>query len=176
MRRDLTELLAARLGGETVVVGIGNPHRGDDAAGCLVARCLRESAGAAARSSLRIVEAEEVPESFLGPILRPPPNAVVLVDAVELGEPPGTVALLEVEEVEDREASTHRAPLSLLAGYIRAETGADVFVLGIQPGGRELGTPPSDEVRKTAGILADVLEAAAILAAFPKPQQEVATC
>jgi hydrogenase 3 maturation protease len=157
---NLTERLAARLGRETVVVGIGNPHRGDDAAGCLVARHLQESAWSAALPSLRVVDAEEVPESFLGLIVRPPPDTVILVDAVDLGEPPGTAALLEVEELEDREGSTHRPPLSLVAHYIRAETGADVFMLGIQPGKREVGAPPSVEIQKAAASLALVLEAA----------------
>ncbi len=165
--QDLTERLANRLGRDTVVVGVGNPSRGDDAAGCLVAMALREAEEERGTVGLRIVEAEEVPESFLGPIVRPSPDTVVLVDAVELGESPGSVALLEVEELAEREASTHQAPLSLVAHYIRRETGADVFVLGIQPGGREVGAAPSAEIREASGVLADLLEAAAILASLP---------
>jgi hydrogenase 3 maturation protease len=157
---SLTELLAARAGRQTVVVGIGNPHRGDDAAGCLVARNLRDSAQSARFPRLKVVEAEEVPESFLGLIVRPRPDTVILVDAVELGEPPGTAALLEVEDLEDRASSTHSPPLSLVAHYIRAQTGADVFLLGIQPGERGLGTSPSVEVQDAATHLAHVLEEA----------------
>jgi len=157
---SLPELLAARLVGETVVVGVGNPLRGDDAAGCVVARTLRESTELAAIPGLRVVEAEEVPESFLDLIIRPRPDTVILVDAVEMGEPPGSAALLEVGELEDREGSTHRPSLSLVAHYIRAETGADVFLLGIQPGEREPGAPLSVEVREAATSLANVLEAA----------------
>ncbi len=170
---DLVLSLAARLGRETVVVGIGNPLCGDDAAGCLVARHLRESRGPVGSAQrvvapgLRIVEAEEVPESFLDLIVRPAPDTVVLVDAVELGEPPGTVALLEVDDVALREASTHRAPLSLLAQYIQAESGAEVLLLAIQPGDREPGLSPTAEVVEASRVLADLLETAAILASLP---------
>jgi len=179
-RSGLAARLATRLGRETVVVGIGNPLRGDDAAGCLVAGALRELlAGEPQEPSrdprpgpphhrLRVVEAEEVPESFLGPIACPTPDTVVLVDAIHLGEPPGTVAMLEVDEIGDHEASTHRVPLSILAHFLRAESGADVFVLGIQPGRREVGAAPCDEVLESAGILAQVLEEAAILAGLPE--------
>jgi hydrogenase maturation protease len=165
---DLAERVAARLGRETVVVGVGNPMRGDDVAGCLVTRALREGEAVRGALGLRIVEAEDVPESFLGPIVDPEPDTVILVDAVELQESPGTIALLEVDDLVEREASTHQAPLALVAEYIHRETGADVFVLGIQPGGRELGSTPSIEVRQSARFLAEVLETAAVLADLPE--------
>lgn len=158
---SLRDLLAARLRGDTVVVGIGNPYRGDDGVGSLVACLLLEAQARGGRFFQRVIDAEEVPEAFLGPITRPPPDTVVLVDAAELGEVPGTVALLEVEELAGREVSTHSAPLSLLARFVREETGADVFVLGIQPGLREVGTPPGPGILATATALARLLEAVA---------------
>jgi len=178
--QDLVERLAVRFGRETMVVGIGNPWRGDDGAGCLVARFLGSPDGPGSGSApggarvpglgdpklhLRVIDAEEVPESFLGSILDPPPNTVILVDAVEMNAPPGSVALLDLDQVEDRGASTHRAPLSLLARFIEAESGADVFLLGIQPDSRILGTQPCTEVQKAAVALAGVLREAARLAA-----------
>lgn len=179
---DLVRSLAARLGAETVVVGIGNPWRGDDALGCLVAGHLRGSMeeGAAGRGAprprFRVVDAEEVPESHLDRIVRPAPDTVVLVDAVDLGAAPGSLAVLEVEELRGRETSTHRTPLALLAHYIRQQSGADVFLLGIQPGGRELGAPPSDEGRQGARLAAEILEAAAVLAGLPDQGRHRAPC
>ncbi len=167
---SLPELLSARMGERTVVVGIGNPHRGDDVVGCLVAHALRR------RPGLRVVEAEDVPEAFLGTIVHPIPDTVILVDALDLGEAPGTVAFLEVGEVATREASTHRAPLSLLARYIQAETGADVFVLGVQPGERGIGGPPSEAVRHAAVTLAAVLRKASSSASagrHPESEAEI---
>lgn len=155
----LPGMLAARLRGTAVVLGIGNPNRGDDSVGSMVASLLLGAQCRGGGTSLRVIDAQDVPEAYLGPVTRLLPDAVVLVDAVELGEAPGTIALLEVEEMVGREASTHNAPLSLLAYYLRAETGADVFLLGVQPGGRELGAPPSPEIRASARALAHLLEA-----------------
>jgi hydrogenase 3 maturation protease len=155
---SLEELLSSRLRGDAVVVGIGNPQRGDDVAGSLVARLLMEAQARRRIPGMRVIDAEDVPEAFLGPITRPTPDAVVLVDAVELGEAPGAVALLEVEEMAGREAFTHSAPLALLARYVREETGADVFVLGIQPGRREAGALPGSEIVEAAGALARLLD------------------
>lgn len=149
--------LQGRLRGRVVVVGIGNPFRGDDVAGSLVARNLRARLSWSGAENGSVVEAEDVPEAFLGPLTRPVPQVVVLVDAVELGEAPGTVALLEVEELQDRQNTTHAPSLSLLARYIRTETGADVFVLGIQPGTLDWDERPSAPVVDSAGGLARLL-------------------
>ena len=156
---SLPELLTARLRGSAVVMGIGNPNRGDDSVGSMVARLLMAAQGRGGATSLRVIDAEEVPEAFLGPITQLLPGAVILVDAVDMGEAPGTVALLEVDEMAGRGASTHNAPLSLLAHFLWAETGADVFVLGIQPGGLDMGALPSPEILDAARAVALLLEA-----------------
>jgi hydrogenase 3 maturation protease len=158
MKPGLAAHLRARLRGEIVVVGIGNPLRGDDGVGSLVARHLLCAQMREGPPSLRVIDAEEIPEAFLGPITRPAPETVVLVDAVNMGGVPGTTALLEMEDVAGREAFTHSAPLTLLARFIRSETGADVLLIGIQPGHRRLGGPPSPEVTAAALSLAGILD------------------
>lgn len=179
--RDLARLLAERLGPKAVIVGVGNPARGDDAAGCLVTQALRSAVTRRGPLAVRIVEAEDVPESYLGPIVDPVPDTVILVDAVEMGEAVGSVALLEVHELEGREASTHRPSLSLVAKYLWGATGADVFILGIQPGSRDLGQPPTPQVQEAADALACLLETALLIPgaatspvqAFRAPSPEV---
>ena len=63
---------------------------------------------------MRVIDAEEVPESFVGDIAAATPDAVVLVDAVDLGATPGSVAVLETEQVAAYAPTTHRLPLSLV--------------------------------------------------------------
>ncbi len=145
------EELAARLTGSVVVVGVGNPLRGDDAAGSLLARSLRESA------SVHVIDAGEAPESCIGEIARATPDAVMFVDAVDLSRPPGDVALLESGDVAPYLASTHRAPLSLVMDVVRSRTGADVFLIAIQPSRAGFGAGPSPAVTKTVGLLAGLL-------------------
>jgi hydrogenase 3 maturation protease len=149
----LSEILTSRISGNVVVVGVGNPLRGDDAAGCLVAQALDGAPG------VSVISAEEVPESYLGPVIAAQPDVVVLVDAVDLENAPGSVAILEMEELGSREASTHRAPLGLVADFLRHETGADVFLLAIQPVRLDFGYPVSSEVEESAASLALLLRA-----------------
>ena len=73
-----------------LIVGVGNPYRGDDAVGLLVARQLR----AACPPGVRVVEtpgeAAELLDVWEGADL------VVLIDAVRADAPPGTIYRFEV--------------------------------------------------------------------------------
>lgn len=143
--------LAARLSGTVVVVGVGNPQRGDDGAGPLLAQRLRSAPG------VQVIDAGEVPEGFVGEIARADPAAVVFVDAVELSRAPGDVAVLEIADVAPYLPTTHRAPLSLVMDAVRCRTGADVFVIAIQPGRTAFGSAPGIEVVATVELLAGLL-------------------
>ncbi|OFV79707.1 MAG: hypothetical protein A2Y78_05380 [Acidobacteria bacterium RBG_13_68_16] len=147
----LADELAARLSGNVVVVGVGNPLRGDDAAGCLVARRLHGTPG------VRVIEAEEVPESFVGDIAAAVPDAVALVDAVDLGREPGAVAVLEKEQVAKYAPTTHRMPLSLVMEVAHRRTGADVFLIAVQPSRLAFGAAVSPEVSESVELVAALL-------------------
>ncbi len=153
---SLREELGERLRDRVAVVGVGNPMRGDDAAGCLLARRLR------GRCPATVIEAEEVPESYLDAIADARPETVVLVDAVDLGAEPGAVALLESEAIAAYLPSTHRLPLSFLMELIRRRSGADVLLIGIQPlrVGFADGVSPvvAESVDDVAAILSQLLE------------------
>lgn len=144
--------LASRLTGRVVLVGVGNPLRGDDAAGCLAARRVRES------GRVRVIVAEEIPEAYLGPIAAARPDSVVLLDAVDMGAEPGSFAVLERNDVTSYTPGTHRLPLSVLMELVELETGADVLLLGIQPSQVGFGLPPSAEVVAAAEVVGDTLE------------------
>jgi len=143
--------LADRLRGRVVVVGIGNPFRGDDGAGCLVARGVRGVPG------IDVVESEDVPERDLFRIVGAKPDAVLLVDAVRLGAPPGSVAVLEPESLAHYAPTTHRVPLRLLARCIRDAASADVLVLAIQPGRTDPGTGVSPGVARSVRAVVDLI-------------------
>jgi hydrogenase maturation protease len=148
---SLETLLARRLTGEVVVVAVGNVLRGDDAAAILVARGLRPAPG------VRVVEAEDAPERHLGAIAAGRPAAIVLLDAVDCGAAPAAVALLELADLRPYAASGHRVPLAVIGHWLEHETGADVFVLAIQPAGTGWGEPVSQQVAEAVGLLAGTL-------------------
>ncbi len=143
-----------------VVVGIGHDLRGDDAAGVLAARRLQEytikaNIGATHTSPLcLVIDAGPAPENVTGAVRRFAPDLVLLVDAADLGEPPGTVRWLDWRETSGLSASTHALPLYVLAGYLVSELGCAVALLGIQPGSTAFDAPPTPAVRAVADAVA----------------------
>ncbi len=167
---ELTAALRQRLSGRVAVMGIGNPLRGDDAVGCIVARKLRRAfawvpAGESDRASsddaevttVAIVEAEEIPESYLDVLEAARPAVVVLVDAADLGCAPGALTLVEGARLDDHTTFTHRTPLAPLVRFLEQRTGATVLLAAIQPGGERWAESLSGEVEDTANRLANIL-------------------
>jgi hydrogenase 3 maturation protease len=154
----LLRSLRSLLRGRVVVIGIGNPLRGDDAVGSVVARLLRSSLQATSApppaGAVTVLDAEEIPENWLGPAVAARPDSVLLIDALDLGREPGAVALLPAHELAWRALFTHRTPLRLLTEYLESETGAAVTLLGVQPGPLRWGETLSPPVSATAADLA----------------------
>jgi hydrogenase maturation protease len=71
------------------IIGIGNPFRGDDAAGLLVARRLRDLASDRAE----VIEAELAGLDVLDMMAEA--SAVILIDAAKSGRPAGTIHRLD---------------------------------------------------------------------------------
>ncbi len=131
------------------VVGVGNELAGDDAAGLTVARGLQERLAAqpASRAEVQVIDAGPAPENQTGPLRRFAPDLVLLVDAAQMDAPPGAVRWVDWQEIDGLSASTHTLPLNILAGFLVAELGCDVAVIGLQPAGNETDAPLSREAR-----------------------------
>ncbi len=155
--------LASRLHGHVTVVGVGNPLRGDDGVGCRIARALEDAEHRGVLThpgGVTVVNAEEVPENFLGPLVESHPDVVLFVDAVDLGAPAGSSAIVEPDDLDDTGPFTHRTPLGLTASLLQRMTGADVFLLAVQPAALEWGAPLSPSVATTADNLTILLREA----------------
>ena len=74
--------------GNVLVMGVGNTLLQDDGIGVHVSESLRSSGAASA--GLRIVDGGTIGLSLLPDI--EDADAVIIVDASEIGEPPGTIA------------------------------------------------------------------------------------
>ncbi len=155
--------LASRLRGRVTVVGIGNPLRGDDGVGCRIVEALANDccSGALRREAgLTVVNAEDVPENYLGPVVDSRPDVVLLVDAVDLGTSPGASVILESAALSGESPYTHRTSLRVTASLLERMTGAEVLLLAVQPGTLEWGFPLSDAVATSADSLTDLLREA----------------
>jgi len=157
----LREELAWRLHGAVVIVGIGNPHRGDDAFGPLLAQSLN------GRVAARVIDAQDMPESYLFSIAQGDPDTVLFADAVDLGRPPGSVAVLTATDLSDYLPTTHRVPFPLMVEVLHRETDAQVALLAVQPRGTGLDEPLSREVAATLTSLVETI--AELLAPPPAP-------
>lgn len=128
------------------IVGIGNELRGDDIAGADIADMLQPVATNSDR--LLVINAGSAPENFTGPLRRFRPDFVLLIDAAQMDEPPGSIRLLSWQETQGISASTHSLPLHVFAGYISDELDCAVALLGIQPVDTALGAPLSEPVHQ----------------------------
>jgi hydrogenase maturation protease len=88
-----------------ILIGVGNPWRGDDGAGLAVARRVRELSPAGVEVREVEGDATALVEAWSGA------EAVVLVDAAESGAPPGTVRRFDARAqplpVRSLRSSTH---------------------------------------------------------------------
>jgi len=155
-KEDLRRSLIRADGGRPrlAVVGVGQPLRGDDGAGTLVARKL------AARlddSALLVVVADHAPENCLGLVARFRPEVVLFVDAARDGGASGRVVLIPAAAADGTGGSTHTLPLAVLGEYLMRVTGAAVYVLGIEPDNVAFGEGLSGPVRAAVEAVTDAL-------------------
>jgi hydrogenase maturation protease len=140
-----------------VILGVGNPERGDDGAGPLCARMAAEKLGSRAAQRALVLDGRDVPESLTGTIRKFAPDLTILVDSAAAAHPPGTIFFVEPETIADEGLSTHRIPLLHLVRYLRDSIGSRVLVVGIEPNPRQDGPPMSPAVVAAAERLADFL-------------------
>jgi hydrogenase 3 maturation protease len=134
-----------------LLLGIGNPRHGDDALGPVFARAFRHP-------DWRCLNAATAPENFTGLVRRLHPDLLVLLDAADMGLPPGTLRRLAPEAIAAGDFGTHAGSLGQLAHYLADCTG-QVVILGIQPAGTTPGTRLSMPVRAALRQLAADLRA-----------------
>jgi hydrogenase maturation protease HycI len=164
LKRALNKALEAdpsRDPGTVVVLGVGSELRSDDAAGLRVTRGI---------ARLRVpgvhaLDGGPAPESCTGEIRRIAPSHLLIVDAADMAEPPGTVRLIDLENIAGASFGTHGLPLSVVADYLRRELGCRVAIIGIQPAsldfGESLSAPVAAAVDETVRCLAECLAAPA---------------
>lgn len=137
-----------------VIVGIGNPLRGDDALGLHI---LKELEGKVPKN-VKLVESETTPESFTEEIEQSKPSHVLFVDAAHFRAEPGKAKLFPTHKIAGIALSTHNMPLSILAEILQKDTSAKVALLGVQPKTVELSEELSPELKKATRKIVELLE------------------
>ncbi len=110
-----------------LIAGVGNPLRGDDAAGLVLGEKL------AAKLHLPYLCCEEVPENYITEMIDSEADSILIVDAVDFGAAPGYIDLVSPQQLSGESISTHNCSVSLLATVLEKAASKRMMVLGIQP-------------------------------------------
>jgi len=148
--------LLDKLSGKIVIVGIGNPLRGDDGAGPALIRELKTRIPKD-HSEITLIDAGEVPENYLVRITEKKPDVVLLIDSADMKQPPGATKFFDAGEIQQGGLSTHNASLKMCVDFLKSETDARLFLLGIQPERINLGENLSEIVLLKIRLLADLI-------------------
>jgi len=142
-----------------LVLTVGNELRSDDGLGPYLASLIQE---AMEERGHLLINAGTVPENFTGKIRSERPSHILIVDAVEMREEPGTVRLIERDSISEYSISTHAMPLSFLVRYLEDQGAYRIALMGVQPENLEFGTGLSpaveDAVHDLAGMIISALD------------------
>jgi len=136
--------------GGTLIIGLGNQYRRDDAVGLIVARSLKEAAPEHVRVLEESGEATALIESWQGA------DTVILIDALDSGAKPGTVRRLDAhgQPIPTRffHCSTHAFGVAeaIELARVLGRLPPRLIVYGIEGKTFEAGLGLSPEVEKAA--------------------------
>ena len=154
-----------------VVLGLGNTLHTDDGVGPQALERLRNDARVPA--DVALIEGGTLGLELLNYIWDC--SYLLVLDAVDVGQPPGTLIRMSSQEVQTLpgQGSVHQLGVAdlLVALRVLASRTPEVVLLGVQPASTEWGTELSPAVAAVLPALADA--AVAELASRPHTQAEI---
>jgi len=135
----------------TVVWGTGNEIMGDDAAGIVAARLIAERS----LPWIRVFFCGTLPENYISTLEHGEIETLLILDAADLGEKPGTMRLLRSSEAAGASFSAHGIPIGLLLEPF--EPRLRIRIIAIQPLSNRLGDGISLPVLAAAERAADAV-------------------
>jgi len=127
------------------ILGVGSEYRGDDVAGLLVIQQIKKKK---TKRVVKIFEGATAPENLTGEIIKFKPDHIVIIDSADFCKTPGTVKILDSDQIEGVSFSTHQLPLKMMVTYLEQSCGCEVTVIGIQPKKLDFDAPVSKQVEK----------------------------
>ena len=125
--------------------------RNDDGLGlCLIESLNKKiSKDCIEEKNVVLVNSGSVPENFSGLIIKEDPSHIIIVDAVLMDREPGSIRIIDNEEIANFSFSTHSISLSVFIKYLKSKIDFDIVVIGIQPESMDFGDVISNTVQKT---------------------------
>ncbi|MGB3479209.1 MAG: hydrogenase maturation protease [bacterium] len=108
--------------------GMGNRDRGDDGFGSYIVENIQES------DCLKKIDCALYPENYLNKMTSENPDLIIFLDAVKR-QGSQTVFLKDGEILENNpiSVSTHNLPFSAIYQFLKANTQAEIWFLGVKP-------------------------------------------
>lgn len=150
--KQLLKQLSKLRDSATVIVGIGNILKGDDAVGPLVIEQLQSLA-----ISAELIDAGTVPENYIQTIVKKAPQSLIVIDAIDFKAPPGTIEIFKPEQLSSYVISTHFLSPRLFVNMVCQDITLDVYFVGVQPAQVQLGQSVSPQVRQAIQKLSQIL-------------------
>ena len=126
--------------------------KGDDGAGPLVCQKLKEE-----KIRVDVLDAGTVPENYIQKIIKKAPQNLLIIDAIDYGQAPGTIKIFKPEELSSHVISTHSLSPRLFVDMICQNINVNVYFIGIQPAQMQLGQPVSEQVKLAIEQLTETL-------------------
>ena len=136
---------------KNVVICIGNRYNGDDAIGPYVADKLKQED----LDEFLILDCSTVPENFTSLVKKNNPTNLIIIDATDMGLPPGEMRRISKDMIGSMHVSTHNIPLSILVSYLEHYV-KNVFIIGIQP--KNMDGSMGEEVKKSGDKLVELIK------------------
>lgn len=128
MNIDNRHFLYIIVGMKMLLCGIGNKDRGDDGFGAYIVENIQES------NYLRKIDCTLYPENYLNKIVSENPDLIIFLDTIRRQ---GSQNILlrngEILENNPISISTHNLPFSAIYEYLKANTQAEIWFLGVRP-------------------------------------------
>ena len=177
---NLREQLQQLLQGRVCLMGLGNVEYTDDGFGVRLAEELKSEgrnpkAEGNPKSESRseapgnccsdfglrthAIIAGTCPERWIGRVSEQGFDHLIFLDAVEFGGVPGSVVLLNSDEISARypQISTHKISLGLLAKWAEANGRTKAWLLGVQPESLKSGEELTQTVQATIELLLELV-------------------
>ena len=154
-REILKKLLASAMEAEDkqiILIGVGNPLRGDDVVGVKIARELESKLKIEKVKILIVEDRVDLIPSFLKGLN---PGLILIFDAADFGGKPGEIKIMSPAESSGKTISTHELPLDLMLRL--AEVSAPAYVVGIQISSLGIGESMNSLVEKAAEEIVEFL-------------------
>ncbi len=138
------------------IMGIGNFDRADDAVGIAA---LEELEKTKLKSNVKLINAGPVPESFTGVIKSEEPDYLIIIDAAQMDEPPGTIRIFSEKNVSSAYMVTsHKVSMAMFTKYLKFTLkNLTTLFIGIQPFSLTYMEDMSSEVKNSVKILCEFL-------------------